>query len=41
MKKYIILVCFSCGLVFSQDTLKGIIKYQDNNEIIPLVGADV
>ena len=41
MKKYIILVCFSCGLVFSQDPLKGIIKYQDNNEIIPLVGANV
>tara|TARA_E500000075_G_scaffold36169_1_gene32460 strand:+ start:1267 stop:3453 length:2187 start_codon:yes stop_codon:yes gene_type:complete len=28
-------------MVFSQDPLKGIIKYQDNNEIIPLVGANV
>ena len=31
----------SWGVVFSQDPLSGIIKYQENNKIYPLTGANV
>tara|TARA_A100001011_G_scaffold399585_1_gene508971 strand:+ start:761 stop:2986 length:2226 start_codon:yes stop_codon:yes gene_type:complete len=41
MKKYILMVCMSWGMVFSQDSLSGIIKYQENNKIYPLMGANV
>ena len=35
------MVCMSWGMVFSQDPLSGIIKYQENNKIYPLMGANV
>ncbi len=41
MKKYILILCMSWGVVFSQDPLSGIIKYQENNKIYPLTGANV
>ena len=39
MKKYILIVCFSWGVVFSQDPLNGIVQYQENNKTYPLTGA--
>ena len=41
MKKCIFIVCMSCGVVFSQDPLNGIIQYQENNKTYPLTGASV
>ena len=41
MKKYILIACISWGMVFSQDSLSGIIKYQENNKVYPLKGANV
>jgi outer membrane receptor for ferrienterochelin and colicin len=41
MKKYILIVCFSWGVVFSQDPLNGIVQYQENNKTYPLTGASV
>lgn len=41
MKKYIFIVCMSCGVVFSQDPLNGIVQYQENNKTYPLTGASV
>ena len=41
MKKYILLVCLSWGVVFSQDPLSGVIQYQENNNIYPLIGVNV
>jgi len=41
MKKYILIVCFSWGMVFSQDPLNGIVQYQENNKTYPLTGASV
>ena len=41
MKKCIFIVCMSCGVVFSQDPLNGIVQYQENNKTYPLTGASV
>jgi len=41
MKKCIFIVCMSCGVVFSQDPLNGILQYQENNKTYPLTGASV
>ena len=41
MKKNILILCMSWGVVSSQDPLSGIIKYQENNKIYPLTGANV
>ncbi len=41
MRKYILIVCLSWGVVFSQDTLNGTIQYQENNNTYPLTGANV
>jgi outer membrane receptor for ferrienterochelin and colicins len=41
MKKHILFVCLSWGVVFAQEPLEGIIQYQENNEIFPLTGANV
>ena len=41
MRKYILIVCLSWGVVFSQNPLNGIVQYQDNNNIYPLTGASV
>jgi hypothetical protein len=41
MIKHIFIVCISCGVVFSQDTLNGIVQYQENNKTYPLTGASV
>ena len=41
MKKYILIVCFSWGVVFSQDALNGTVQYQENNKTYPLAGASV
>jgi outer membrane receptor for ferrienterochelin and colicin len=41
MRKYILIVCLSWGVVFSQNPLNGIVQYQENNNIYPLTGASV
>jgi outer membrane receptor for ferrienterochelin and colicins len=41
MKKHILIVCFSWGVVFAQEPLEGIIQYHENNKIFPLTGANV
>ena len=41
MRKYILIVFLSWGVIFSQDPLNGIVQYQENNNIYPLTGASV
>ena len=41
MKKYILIVCLSWGVVYSQDPLSGLLQYRQNNKIYPLSGASV
>ena len=41
MKKYILIVCLSWGMVYSQDPLSGVIQYKENNKTYPLIGASV
>ena len=41
MKKYILIVCLSWGVVFSQDNISGSIQFKENNKIYPLAGANV
>jgi hypothetical protein len=41
MKKHLLIVCLSCGLVFSQDRLTGNIQYKESDKIYPLIGANV
>ena len=41
MKKYALILSLWWGMIFSQDALQGLIQYQDNNNIYPLVGANV
>lgn len=41
MKKYIMIVCLSWEVIFSQDFLSGVIQYQENEKIYPLTGVNV
>jgi outer membrane receptor for ferrienterochelin and colicins len=41
MKKYIIIVCLSWGMVFSQDPLSGVVQYKEKSNIYPLSGASI
>ena len=41
MKLNLLIVCLSCGLIFSQEYITGSIQYKENEKIYPLEGANV
>ena len=41
MKTHLLIACFSCGLIFSQEYITGSIQYKENDRIFPIEGANI
>ena len=41
MKTHLLIACFSCGLIFSQEYITGSIQYKENDKILPIEGANI